>query len=124
MADEVKLIDRDEVGAKIQAMYIRREIDYGGENEFCRGMRKALRIIEDAPTVEVQPDNGWISVEDRLPENDGLYIVCKTVRGHQISFEAHWKGNKWLSVVKSNQLDCITHWQPLPKPPKEKNNVL
>lgn len=42
MADEVKLIDRDEVGAKIQAMYIRREIDYGGENEFCREIRKAI----------------------------------------------------------------------------------
>lgn len=55
MADEVKLIDRDEVGAKIQAMYIRREMDYGGENEFCRGMRKALRIIEDAPTIEAEP---------------------------------------------------------------------
>lgn len=118
MANEVKLIDRDEVGAKIQAMYIRREIDYGGENEFCRGMRKALRIIEDAPTVEVQPDNGWISVKDRLPENDGLYIVCKTIRGHQISFEAHWKGNKWLSVVNNNLLDYVTHWMPLPEPPK------
>ena len=36
-------IDKVEVGAKIQMMYIRREMDYGGENDFCRGMRKALR---------------------------------------------------------------------------------
>ena len=48
----MRVVDGNEVGAKIQAMYIRREIDYGGENEFCRGMRKALRIIEDAPAVE------------------------------------------------------------------------
>ena len=53
--NELRLIDGNEVGAKIQAMYIRREIDYGGENEFCRGMRKALRIIEDAPTIKAQP---------------------------------------------------------------------
>lgn len=51
----MELIDKNEVGAKIQAMYIRREMDYGGENEFCRGMRKALRIIEDAPTIEAEP---------------------------------------------------------------------
>ena len=53
MADEY--IDKVEVGAKIQMMYIRREMDYGGENDFCRGMRKALRIIENMPAANVQP---------------------------------------------------------------------
>lgn len=68
---------------------------------------------------EEQSIDRWISVKDRLPENDCLYIVCKTVKGHWISFEARWKGNKWLSVVNNNQLDYVTHWQPLPEPPKE-----
>lgn len=80
---------------------------------------KAAILIDSLPAIEVKPDNGWISVKDRLPENDGLYIVCKAIKPHQIVFEAHWKENKWLSVVKNNQLDCITHWQSLPKPPKE-----
>lgn len=53
MADEY--IDKVEVGAKIQMMYIRREMDYGGENDFCRGMRKALRVIENMPAANVQP---------------------------------------------------------------------
>lgn len=53
MADEY--IDKVEVGAKIQMMYIRREMDYGGENDFCRGMRKALRVIENMPAADVQP---------------------------------------------------------------------
>lgn len=52
MADEY--IDKVEVGAKIQMMYIRREMDYGGENDFCRGMRKALRVIENMPAADVQ----------------------------------------------------------------------
>ncbi|MBR0530027.1 MAG: DUF551 domain-containing protein [Ruminococcus sp.] len=84
--------------------------------------KEAVEIIEDMcirKELAVLADSGWISVKERLPENDGLYIVCKTVRGHQISFEARWKGNKWLSVIKNNQLDYITHWQPLPGPPKE-----
>jgi hypothetical protein len=53
MTDEY--IDKVEVGAKIQMMYIRREMDYGGENDFCRGMRKALRVIDNMPAANVQP---------------------------------------------------------------------
>ena len=122
MADEVKLIDRDEVGAKIQAMYIRREIDYGGENEFCRGMRKALRIIEDAPTVEVQPDNGWINVKDRLPDEKERCLICTGNRRIYIAYyqllgdkfsnhEPFWQGS-------SCRFTSVTHWQPLPELPK------
>ena len=128
MADEVKLIDRDEVGAKIQAMYIRREIDYGGENEFCRGMRKALRIIEDAPTVEVQPDNGWISVKDRLPdEGEYVLIYCPEFL-EDIRKAFYTEGDFYIEkedlIVEPVPNGYCTHWQPLPKPPKEKNNVL
>lgn len=95
------------------------------DRELCDGYvafcpsASARRAIYEAPTVEVEPDKGWISVKDRLPECDGLYIVCKTVEGHQICFEARWRRNEWLSVVNDNQLDYISHWQPLPEPPKE-----
>lgn len=88
--------------------------DIKKSNLIILGLKIAKKYIKKAHTIEVEPDKCWISIKDRLPENDGLYIVCKTVRGHQISFEAHWKGNKWLSVVKNNQLDYVTHWQPLP----------
>lgn len=122
MADEVKLIDRDEVGAKIQAMYIRREIDYGGENEFCRGMRKALRIIEDAPTVEVQPDNGWISVKDRLPdEGEDVLIYCPEFL-EDIRKAFYTEGDFYIEkedlIVEPAPNGYCTHWQPLPNPPK------
>lgn len=66
MADEY--IDKVEVGAKIQMMYIRREMDYGGENDFCRGMRKALRVIKNMPCADVQPvkRGRWISQGDDM----------------------------------------------------------
>lgn len=75
--------------------------------------------VESIPTADVEPVKGWISVKERLPEYDYLYIVCRTIQGHQICFEARWEGNKWLSVVENVQLGYITHWQPLPEPPKE-----
>ena len=59
-------IDKVDVGAKIQIMCIRREMDYGGENDFCRGMRKALRVIEKMPAADVQPvkHGKWIITDD------------------------------------------------------------
>lgn len=84
MADEY--IDKVEVGAKIQMMYIRREMDYGGENDFCRGMRKALRIIENTPSADVQPvkHGRWIEThislckwipEDEKEEGHSFYMA-------------------------------------------------
>lgn len=79
MADEY--IDKVEVGAKIQMMYIRREMDYGGENDFCRGMRKALRVIENMPAADVQPirHGRWFHIN-----NDGI-IYCSECEN-----EAYW----------------------------------
>ena len=76
-------------------------------------------LVKALPSKDYEPDDDWINIKDRLPDKDGLYIVCKTIKPHQIVFEARWKGDKWLSVVKNNQLDYVTHWQPLPEPPKE-----
>ena len=122
----MELIDRNEVGAKIQAMYIRREMDYGGENEFCRGMRKALRIIEDAPTIEAEPVNGWISVDDRPPEPKSWVMVYIEYPSPVFEIE---RGIQKMSSIKKTFYDgksfycdfgTITHWMPLPEPPKEK----
>lgn len=111
-------IDKVEVGAKIQMMYIRREMDYGGENDFCRGMRKALRIIENMPAADVQPISQWISVKDRLPDEDGWYLVCK----HNRVRVAEWCKDCWYNESDLPIDDCaITYWQPLPELPKDGN---
>ena len=59
----------------------------------------------------------WISVQDRLPKNhtqvlcyfkyepEGPDIICENT---------YHKSGKWLSDG-----DKVTHWMPLPEPPKE-----
>ncbi len=65
----------------------------------------------------------WISVEERLPEEEGMYIVYITrIKGdafigtdHYDLFN-HWCGEGWYDGR------CVTHWMPfsiLPEPPKE-----
>jgi hypothetical protein len=61
--------------------------------------------------------SGWISVSERLPSRgmDGVAVVVaiKTRRGDVVSETDAWVGEKfdfWGGAV--------THWQPLPEPPK------
>jgi hypothetical protein len=60
---------------------------------------------------------GWISVEDRQPELDKEVLVAWTdgVIGFARRFNPQNSGERW-DTTASNA--TITHWQPLPEPPK------
>jgi len=68
----------------------------------------------------------WISVEDRLPESQNIYLASWDYDGHKgIVGEAYHDGsNKWVFPFYANEKDVmtvmpnVTHWQPLPEPPK------
>jgi hypothetical protein len=60
----------------------------------------------------------WISVKERLPEDDGEYIVA-TKYGHIFIFD--WLMGRFFAEDRNGLVyEEITHWMPLPKPPKEK----
>ena len=83
---------------------------------FDRGQRRALIYsIQDISAVEaadVQPVDRWISVEDRLPEEIGYYLV---VIGNEmlVSIDiAEYSENRW------HKHDKVLYWQPLPDYPE------
>lgn len=121
-------IDKVEVGAKIQMMYIRREMDYGGENDFCRGMRKALRVIENMPAADVQPVDRWISVDERLPKTGESVLVYVAINENLKGFgeckpeiRIGWldDGDKWALQFSNMNYSEVLCWMPLPEPPKD-----
>lgn len=61
----------------------------------------------------------WISVEERLPEENGSYLVVgKTKTAHTSHFYKELKiHGKVFSAHFSNKY--VTHWMPLPEPPGE-----
>ncbi|MFR5258427.1 MAG: DUF551 domain-containing protein, partial [Klebsiella pneumoniae] len=63
---------------------------------------------QPAPVV-----SGWIPVSERMPENDGAYLCWdnRYVTTYAFIFGA-WQASQF--VAKN-----ITHWMPLPNPPKE-----
>lgn len=72
----------------------------------------------------------WISVEERLPEEDALILfVISNVGGTpyvKIGLRS-WDGNDWWWCNEDGEYDeqgndadssIVTHWMPLPNPPK------
>lgn len=55
----------------------------------------------------------WISVEDRLPETNDTVLVLH--KNRHVCTNA-WLKKKWWIDYGRNP---ITHWMPLPEPPKE-----
>lgn len=64
----------------------------------------------------------WISVKDSLPEI-GEYVSVFSSVG--IPFKGYLLDNGWVAFFADGEQLCtgephhITHWQPLPKPPKQ-----
>ena len=70
----------------------------------------------------------WISVKDRLPENEGKYILLVQKR-HVIA--TFYQGNFYKSrapkryyknwLTENKQYSTVTHWMPLPEPPQSES---
>lgn len=62
----------------------------------------------------------WISVKERLPEDDG-YFLCNCNDGSPDVVCMYYGDGEFLTPEPelSNLSHIITHWMPLPQPPKE-----
>ncbi len=95
--------------------------------------RIADNLIAHGVTVQDVPDNNvgkWISVKDRLPDVCDSYIVCGKMK---YSHEKEWEIFTDVAGSHGDYIDGfwdtfndwnegqeihITHWMPLPQPPK------
>ena len=57
----------------------------------------------------------WISVEERLPEDRMHYLVACTWNGIRWVTKLLWDGYRF-HIKQAGSI--VTHWQPLPEPPK------
>lgn len=79
----------------------------------------------------------WISVKDRLPEDDREVLATykiteKGIKWRGVETASCIAGNgevNWVSLwdeyrIPNGSKRVITHWMPLPKPPKEENDAV
>lgn len=70
-------------------------------------------------TIERMKKPRWIPVTERLPEGDGNYLVVLCGNSHEAYYGS--RSHIWLDPGKEwvNWTRFVTHWMPLPAPPKE-----
>jgi hypothetical protein len=96
----------------------------------------ADRLIEHGVTFATGNNVGdkWISVKDRLPKGNKPgevsenVIVCTTDGEVTTGWLDALGSDKWWLVIGTDDshtcwgLGYVTHWMPLPEPPKEEND--
>lgn len=81
--------------------------------DYCRGWNDA---VDEMPR--------WISVEERLPEAhaDGS-VDAELVTDGEFIHMAYYAHGQWIfcesGEMKEPMWNTVTHWMPLPEPPKE-----
>ena len=75
----------------------------------------AENLIKNGVTVQE-----WISVYDEFPEVGG-YVVCIAKRNPFSRFMpmvARIEKNGWVNPITEQYISEVTHWMPIPQPPK------
>ena len=61
----------------------------------------------------------WISVEDRLPEDDSDVLAYSRIGEESRIYPACYSNGVWFDCVfNAPATDTTTHWMPMPNPPK------
>ena len=107
-----------------------------GSKEYTSNDGKCIRNIEVLKTSmtaleeylsskKKNGNNGWIPVEERLPNLNGVYNVTRLIDDAFISDSAYFDGqDTWHNDNRVNHarpyLTDIVAWQPLPEPYRQK----
>ena len=97
-----------------------------------RGKKAVKKAVDDACILAVaalreQEERRWIPVTDRLPNIfEGVLAYCPKRRNTYLLYiNARWEWHFFDKTVAGALLDeAVTHWMPLPEPPKEDDHDL
>ena len=93
-------------------------------------MREAADFIDDLVSalnhadeqivslVEAAEKRRWVSVKERMPEKFENVIVANR-RGKQVDMDKAWWNGSFFDRCGKGSYGHVTHWMPLPTPPKE-----
>ena len=73
-----------------------------------------VRAVQGPKELEIDRFNKWISVKERLPEVGKKVIVARDEKVEQGVYRGV---NGWWKVYGTNT-KSVTHWMPMPQPPK------
>lgn len=83
--------------------------------------RIADHLIENGVTVgkDNNVPSKWISVKDRLPEDDSDVLAYLRIGEEGRNYPANYAKGMWFDCIfNTPATENTTHWMPLPEPPK------
>ena len=92
----------------------------GDPNHFGRWAEDEVYDGINTAIAALQAYQPWVSVEDRLPTDDGLFLVFVHFKDNPNNFKmckpAYFIKDHWY--IDRKVRTTITHWKPLPEIPK------
>ena len=133
-ADELEMFPYSEgAGTEEQIAEWIEQVGLSGDDTASRARNLCWKVIEGFINVvktqpTITPPNEWVSVEERLPEGNGGYIVTACDEGCPagegiwydtvVVFAEYYDGCwTWNDGTEYDLTDIVTHWMPLPAPP-------
>ena len=87
-------------------------------SEFGKQTVMAVDDLHYLPTADVAPRAEWISVDERLPDENGVFLVSLKESGYEnlVYFDVRpYADGEWRNLPDKL---TVSHWMPLPEPPK------
>lgn len=117
-------VEKEEVLKQIDCWLMTGEYKYSNATHYL-----------DKRISSIKPKSEWISVKDRLPDKDGKYMVwykgewddcefdvCEfdvDSKTFGFTYDDYDEMNSPLVCWDDDMDKYVTHWRPLPEPPKE-----
>lgn len=98
------------------------------ENVVYATTQTICKVVAEIPSADIQPIDRWISIEDSLPKPYSTVILYTKYKEIAYGFfrGEYYEDKPLFSMTMSNNAENswyeevrITHWQPLPEPPKD-----
>lgn len=104
------ILEADEVCSQTDCLECKYQ--YKRKENTCGDVMLADYLIANGVAVQ-----RWIPVTERLPEDGQIVLTCKNGICEVQTYEA--RRNGWVSGRWFWSMAFVTHWMPLPNPPKD-----
>lgn len=110
-----------------QAVEERCTSEYGTDKYLWAQQRDGFRVgvqevINNPEKYGLQPINGWVSVEDSIPDIGEEFNLVQDIQdglGGPVVTCGEWNpiSKRFEYIGTDVEISNVTHWQPLPQPP-------
>ena len=106
---------KDECISKLEVVHILQKAYAEGRIKAKDGL---YSVLDDIQNADVQSVDRWISFKDKQPQEGGFYL---TYYAEHIRVSQWFPSKNWYNEHGGNVTNMVEYWQPLPEPPKQRN---